>query len=454
MANEFSPLAAIQYINDQGAQGKQQFQQNKLMQLAPQIISGDPQAYAQASAISPEAANSYQQSGDNIALKARGAAKYLQSAIQANNPAQIAAARQAIKPFMDTLKPGTSYPLDMDPQQEMAGIQSFLAQTESLDKAGGNVQSTYINRDGQRVAIMRDGSQQLLGNADARTQLRDQPGLAPSLIDLRTGQASPLSEGGQPSVQGSSIPNTPQGAYIDPSLPPEVQQQIRQSLSAGQEVPGQMAFNGAPGQAPQQGGIIAPRQDPSQIITPYQQAQLGMSAEAQQRANETLQLAQRAADRADRADSRAAQATQAKQDGGGMKIAQIENVNRGINRIDDALKSLSGSVIDTGPIDQYAQRYTPQGQELEAAIGGIQNSMLALTRVPGVGSQSDLEARIANLAYPALDKSPEVNRRTLENLRQFVSDIQAQIGRNTQSSQVQGVQQAPSQPSDFSILWN
>ncbi|WP_369916540.1 hypothetical protein AB8810_11145 [Xanthomonas sp. NCPPB 3005] len=49
------------------------------------------------------------------------------------------AARQTIKPFMDTLKPGTAYPMDMDPGQEMAGVQSFLAQTAHLDpdlKAG------------------------------------------------------------------------------------------------------------------------------------------------------------------------------------------------------------------------------------------------------------------------------------------------------------------------------
>ena len=68
-------------------------------------------------------------------------------------------------------------------------------------------------------------------------------------------------------------------------------------------------------------------------------------------------------------------------------------------------------------------RHTPQGQELDAAVGAIQNSVLALTRVPGIGAQSDLEARQAMLQYPSLDKAPEVNKRTLENLKLFMLDL-------------------------------
>jgi hypothetical protein len=94
-----------------------------------------------------------------------------------------------------------------------------------------------------------------------------------------------------------------------------------------------------------------------------------------------------------------------------------------LDRIDTALKALDTPGINTGPLDQYAVRGLASGQELEAAVGGIQNAMLALTRVPGIGSQSDLEARIANLQYPSLDKAPEVNRRTMDNLRAFARDL-------------------------------
>ncbi|HXI15515.1 MAG TPA: hypothetical protein VNM48_04015 [Chloroflexota bacterium] len=105
------------------------------------------------------------------------------------------------------------------------------------------------------------------------------------------------------------------------------------------------------------------------------------------------------------------------------KVPQLQNSIRGLDRIDTALKGLDGALFDTGPMDAKVQRYTPAGQELDAAVGAIQNSVLALTRVPGVGSQSDLEARQAALQYPSLDKPPEVNRRTLANLKLFMRDL-------------------------------
>jgi hypothetical protein len=51
--------------------------------------------------------------------------------------------------------------------------------------------------------------------------------------------------------------------------------------------------------------------------------------------------------------------------------------------------------------------------------------LLALTRVPGIGSQSDLEARQAQLALPDLSFGPEVNARSYEELKSFISDLRA-----------------------------
>ncbi|MGO4718030.1 hypothetical protein AB4071_02735 [Stenotrophomonas sp. 2MCAF14_2] len=106
------------------------------------------------------------------------------------------------------------------------------------------------------------------------------------------------------------------------------------------------------------------------------------------------------------------------------KTAQLGNVNRGLARIESALGNLGGAFVDTGPVDQYLVRNTEAGQELDAAVGAIQNSMLAMTRVPGVGSQSDLEARIAALQYPSLSNAPGVNARTLKQLKDFVQELQ------------------------------
>jgi hypothetical protein len=113
--------------------------------------------------------------------------------------------------------------------------------------------------------------------------------------------------------------------------------------------------------------------------------------------------------------------------GARAKSAQLNNVDRGLSRIDAAMKGLQGRFVDTGPIDGRLIVSTPQGQELEAAVGAIQNDMLALTRVPGVGSQSDLEQKIANLKYPSIYNAPEVNARNVQQLKQFMGDLRRQI---------------------------
>lgn len=271
---------------------------------------------------------------------------------------------------------------------------------------GSGVQSTYINRQGQRVAVMRDGSQQVLGEADARTQLRDQPGVAPSLINLRTAEATPL-QAGQIQQQGAN------GAYtIDPSLPPEVQAQIRAAESAGVD------YNGV------NPGIIQARPDPSQIITPYQQAQLANQERSNARADMAAMDAREARGAATEAKQLAAQQkVQQAQQAISTRQAQLADVQRGVQRVEAALNALEQSRIGTGPIARAAQQYLPAGQELETAVNAMNNSMLALTRVPGMGAQSDLEARIAGMRFPQLDREEGVNRRTLQDLKSFVSDL-------------------------------
>jgi hypothetical protein len=128
------------------------------------------------------------------------------------------------------------------------------------------------------------------------------------------------------------------------------------------------------------------------------------------------------------------------------KAPQVRNVLRGLDRIDSALKQLDMPGVNTGPLDQFIVGRMPAGQELEAATGGIQNSLLALTRVPGIGSQSDLEARIAALQYPSLNNPPEVNRRTMDQLRAFVNDLKEayDVAMESDKQYSPGIPSAPS----------
>lgn len=123
MANYFDVNAAIRTPNIAGniQQGMQFGQQQRALQeqreqerqkrereaqvrtLAPQVVSGDPNAYSQAAAIDPEAAGKYQAAGDAQLRRLQGAVNYFDNARKSNNPAAVQAAFQQIKPFLASL---------------------------------------------------------------------------------------------------------------------------------------------------------------------------------------------------------------------------------------------------------------------------------------------------------------------------------------------------------------
>jgi hypothetical protein len=109
-----------------------------------------------------------------------------------------------------------------------------------------------------------------------------------------------------------------------------------------------------------------------------------------------------------------------------MRMPRLNAAVRRVERLGQALESIGqNTMFDGGPMDAKALQYTKQGQEVIAAAAQLMPELQALTRVPGIGSQSDLEARLANLALPSLEMSPEVNARSLAELRAFVEDLRA-----------------------------
>ncbi|MEF2156389.1 hypothetical protein V3390_09165 [Luteimonas sp. FXH3W] len=127
------------------------------------------------------------------------------------------------------------------------------------------------------------------------------------------------------------------------------------------------------------------------------------------------------------------------------KVPLLQNAVRGLTRIDAALDKLDGALVNTGPLDQHVTSRTPQGQELVSAVNGIQETLLSLTRVPGMGSQSDMEARIAGMKFPSLEMAPEVNKATMKQLRAFVADLARQYATQIREddARIGGGQAAP-----------
>lgn len=397
----------------------------ELQQLGPQVIGGDLAATDRAYALDPQRAQAFQAEGNRQQQQLFGLAKSLKQS--AANPQMQAGIYRSAIPFLKRSF-GAQIPDEFDAASVMPIVDQVLAVAENAPSmgVGGNVQSTYIDGNGNRVAILRDGSQRVLGPNNASIRVMEQEGALPYGVVTSGGRPGAVVDigGGQTPMQGAT------GQYtIDPSLPPEVQQQIRAAEAAGQQVPSNM--------------VLPPRSGPVPIPTAAQRA-YGAEAGRNQAQNDNFANAaeqdrilkeQQARIDAERARAvEQAKSDQERASNERAKSAQLNNVDRGLTRIDQAMKALSGRFVDTGPIDGRLIGPTPQGQELEAAVGAIQNDMLALTRVPGIGSQSDLEAKIANLKYPSIYNAPEVNARNVDQLKAFMKDLRQQI------------QAAPAQP--------
>jgi hypothetical protein len=115
------------------------------------------------------------------------------------------------------------------------------------------------------------------------------------------------------------------------------------------------------------------------------------------------------------------------------KEPRLEAAARRLDRVADASERLGEG---GGPVEGRLRNLvgTPAAQELEAANAQLINELTALTRVPGVGSQSDLEQRLAQLALPSATQHPEVRYRSIKELRAFIQDLDAAVRRVGESA--------------------
>lgn len=109
-----------------------------------------------------------------------------------------------------------------------------------------------------------------------------------------------------------------------------------------------------------------------------------------------------------------------------MRMPRLQATERRVERLGQAIGALAkNKAFDGGPVDARVLQYTKDGREVMAAQSQLVAELTALTRVPGVGSQSDLETRLANLAMPSLEMPPEVNAKSQAELQAFVADLKA-----------------------------
>lgn len=257
-------------------------------------------------------------------------------------------------------------------------------------------------RDQQRQEMTRDRAVKLREQAADRYGIKD-PGARATFIE--TGKV--------PAWYGKPQAKSMEGGYVfDPST--------------GQATP-------IPGYAEQQARIAAAGRAPQGPSDLQQRIELAKSMGATPEQLRAMVVG---------ASGGAANAQQQKQEqANALKGAQFETLQRNLARLDDAVKSIGGNtVFNGGPLDKFVLGPTEQGQELAQSSAQIMPILTALTRVPGVGSQSDLEARLNQLQLPSAEFSPEVNRRAMEGLRGYITDLQKAL----QTASATGVAAAPS----------
>lgn len=125
------------------------------------------------------------------------------------------------------------------------------------------------------------------------------------------------------------------------------------------------------------------------------------------------------------------------------KQPRLLAAERRVERLAQAVEGIGKNMaFDGGPLDQYALAWTKQGQEVTQAKAALTSELTALTRVPGIGSQSDLETRLASLPFPSSEFAPEVNANAIAELKAFMADLKDVYGSASaeiQSSEVQSL---------------
>jgi hypothetical protein len=445
LTGNFGPLASLDYVQQQGEIGRQRGQQNRLNMLTGQAYSAtSPQdrssLLGQMAQISPQAAQAQQQQFQSQEDRNRtlvyNAARYLKGALDRQNPAEIAGAWRAVRPGLINAGLATEQELSPDWQPDYAQtVHQALAMGDG--GTGQGVQSTYVDDQGQRVAILRDGSTRILGGNDAgsnqQTLTIDVNGTPTQVtFDRRTGRYTNANLGA-PQRPLQQIDGQP--TYIDPSLPPQVQAAIRAGGGTNLQDGGQLKVaQGTP--------LVGRRkEDEAAAVEAARQAvQLGgLPQELGLRTNAAINQAagiDRAKSQQDRASGRGAAEASLKDAESNLdrlsSQARALMSNPGLERVTGAL----GAVPDF-PGSQAANARA-EVETLKSQVGfGVLQAMREASKTGGaLGAVSDTENRLLQSNLAALDssQSPEAFR---ANLQKIVDYVEGAKGRMRQAFQAQ-----------------
>jgi hypothetical protein len=285
----------------------------------------------------------------------------------------------------------------------------------------GAVQSTYVDAQGQRVAVMRDGSIRPLGQNAPNNQIID-TGNGFYGVNKGNLSASPVMVGGAPQMPQQAPGEVP--FSIDPNLPPAVQAAIRANPDAGSA----QGITSMP--MPQGQQLRSAPKPPDPIALAH--LQLAESADARDAAR--LQLAQAAAARAGApkpADSAKAEKLAA------ARADALDSVNQAISGIDSLTHSggfqnlgtftgdLLGHIPHTQTRDAQNALETVKNQVLLTTLGKLK--ALSATGASGFGALSNQEGKILQNSIANLETA-QTHDAIVHNLRVIQQTLQRAAG--------------------------
>lgn len=216
-------------------------EREQLRNLAPKIMQGDPEAYAQGAVINPEAAGQYQSAGDQQYRRLMNVSKMMRDAINTNNPTAKQRAFQTIRPFLSQMTGGRPVPEQWDdsllpgfeqfenrismaqavPKEIPSGFQQF----QLTAQAAGLQPGTPEYQQAARIALGQEGRAASGGygffefeGADGRKRMgRNNPRTGQrEIYDEATGQFVPLGGAGTTSVPAAPMTAGTPGSVSSP----------------------------------------------------------------------------------------------------------------------------------------------------------------------------------------------------------------------------------------------
>lgn len=122
-----------------------------------------------------------------------------------------------------------------------------------------------------------------------------------------------------------------------------------------------------------------------------------------------------------------------------------------LENIREASKAIEKNrLLKGGPLQGEALALTEEGQFFTQYRDNLMTHIQALTRIPGVGAQSDWEGRLNQAVLPDLNQHPKVRDAAIEALEELVNDLE-QAANNVQSGNLGGG--SSEKPDPFEAEW-